>query len=308
MTGPIAKVNPFRFSTKYQDDETDLLYYGYRYYNASTGKWNSRDPIEEMGGRNLYCFLCNSPVNDADLLGRVTVTQIAAIGDELGVNLPIITEAKNAGFKNLNEVTLINGDFTGLINAIQKKLKVTIDGDFGPATVAAYEASPGKVKLRDEKTAKQVLDWIIGLWPAEEKRRCPYKYGEVLALIHFESMDYSTAKGSRPTYFNAIGGPAGTKNLRTTAVGLGQFTIDTAPEAGLSFGDRYDAEKSITGFFKLLYSVAGTRGEFDQALGRWDAWNKRNAEIKSMGKKINELIDKKGDASNEELGQILQIK
>ena len=38
-TGPMAKANPFRFSTKYQDDETDLLYYGYRYYSASTGRW-----------------------------------------------------------------------------------------------------------------------------------------------------------------------------------------------------------------------------------------------------------------------------
>jgi hypothetical protein len=28
-TGPMAKLNPFRFSTKYQDDETDFLYYGY---------------------------------------------------------------------------------------------------------------------------------------------------------------------------------------------------------------------------------------------------------------------------------------
>jgi uncharacterized protein RhaS with RHS repeats len=36
-TGPMAKLNPFRFSTKYQDDETDFLYYGYRYYNPSTG-------------------------------------------------------------------------------------------------------------------------------------------------------------------------------------------------------------------------------------------------------------------------------
>jgi RHS repeat-associated protein len=34
-----TKANPFRFSSKYQDDETDLLYYGYRYYNASTGRW-----------------------------------------------------------------------------------------------------------------------------------------------------------------------------------------------------------------------------------------------------------------------------
>jgi RHS repeat-associated protein len=48
-TGPMAKVNPFRFSTKYQDDETGLLYYGYRFYNPSTGRWLSRDPIDELG-------------------------------------------------------------------------------------------------------------------------------------------------------------------------------------------------------------------------------------------------------------------
>jgi len=46
-TGPIAKANPLRFSTKYQDDETDLLYYGYRYYIASMGRWLSKDPLSE---------------------------------------------------------------------------------------------------------------------------------------------------------------------------------------------------------------------------------------------------------------------
>ena len=29
--------NPFRFSTKYTDDETGLVYYGYRYYSAELG-------------------------------------------------------------------------------------------------------------------------------------------------------------------------------------------------------------------------------------------------------------------------------
>jgi RHS repeat-associated protein len=48
MTGPMAKLNPIRFSTKYDDDESDLLYYGYRYYNPSTGKWLSRDPLFEI--------------------------------------------------------------------------------------------------------------------------------------------------------------------------------------------------------------------------------------------------------------------
>ena len=49
-TGLMSRANPFRFSSKYQDDETDLLYYGYRYYSPSMGRWISRDPIEEAGG------------------------------------------------------------------------------------------------------------------------------------------------------------------------------------------------------------------------------------------------------------------
>jgi RHS repeat-associated protein len=48
-TGQMAKANPLRFSTKYQDDETDQLYYGYRYYHASTGRWVGRDPVEDFG-------------------------------------------------------------------------------------------------------------------------------------------------------------------------------------------------------------------------------------------------------------------
>ena len=46
----MAKANPFRFSTKYQDDEPDL-YYGYRYYNPSTGRWINRDPLDERGAK-----------------------------------------------------------------------------------------------------------------------------------------------------------------------------------------------------------------------------------------------------------------
>jgi len=69
QTGPMAKANPFRFSTKYQDDESDLLYYGYRYYKASTGTWPNRDPLEEMGGMNLFAFVMNDPITKVDLLG-----------------------------------------------------------------------------------------------------------------------------------------------------------------------------------------------------------------------------------------------
>ncbi|MEI7733195.1 MAG: RHS repeat-associated core domain-containing protein [Verrucomicrobiota bacterium] len=61
-TGPMAFPNAFRFSTKYMDDETGLLYYGHRYYGTSTGRWVNRDPIDTSGGVNIYAFVLNAPV------------------------------------------------------------------------------------------------------------------------------------------------------------------------------------------------------------------------------------------------------
>ena len=46
-------------STKYTDSETGLLYYGYRQYIPELGRWASRDPIQEEGGCNLFCFIEN---------------------------------------------------------------------------------------------------------------------------------------------------------------------------------------------------------------------------------------------------------
>ena len=67
----LASSNSYRFSTKYQDAESGLLYYGYRYYDPVTGRWPSRDPIEERGGVNLYGFVGNEGVNAVDLLGLI---------------------------------------------------------------------------------------------------------------------------------------------------------------------------------------------------------------------------------------------
>lgn len=60
---------PFQFSTKYTDKESGLLYYGYRYYDPVTGRWPSRDPVEEEGGINLYGMVGNELVRNVDVLG-----------------------------------------------------------------------------------------------------------------------------------------------------------------------------------------------------------------------------------------------
>ena len=68
-SGDYSDDNPFRFSTKYTDDETGLVYYGHRYYEPNLGRFINRDPIEEDGGLNLYGFVGNDPVNFYDYLG-----------------------------------------------------------------------------------------------------------------------------------------------------------------------------------------------------------------------------------------------
>jgi hypothetical protein len=87
----MAKMNPFRFSTIYQDDESDLLMYVHRPYKASTGTWLCKDPLGDAaffldqikkektarGRKHLteqanlpsYLFVCNDPESKIDLLG-----------------------------------------------------------------------------------------------------------------------------------------------------------------------------------------------------------------------------------------------
>lgn len=68
MEGNMVENNPFHFSSEYADDELELVYYNYRYYNPKNGRWITRDPIGEKGGNNLYEFISNKLM--IDLLGQ----------------------------------------------------------------------------------------------------------------------------------------------------------------------------------------------------------------------------------------------
>ena len=69
-TGPVAAANPVRWSSRYWDAETDLVYYGWRYYSPAQGRWLGRDPIEEADAVNLHAYVRNNPVAMFDRLGQ----------------------------------------------------------------------------------------------------------------------------------------------------------------------------------------------------------------------------------------------
>ena len=70
-TGPKARANPLRFSTKCQDDESDLVYYGHRYLNAATGRW-----LTEGSAHSLVRFRFTLCGEGASLGRRVLRTSL----------------------------------------------------------------------------------------------------------------------------------------------------------------------------------------------------------------------------------------
>jgi RHS repeat-associated protein len=78
---------PFGFSTKFKDEDIGLIYYGYRYYSPTTGKWVNRDPLYEKAPVDhangfifarhhnhnrsslLYAHNANDSINHYDILG-----------------------------------------------------------------------------------------------------------------------------------------------------------------------------------------------------------------------------------------------
>ena len=72
------------------DGQSGLQLLGARYYDASIGRFISRDPIGYAGGLNLYGYSGNDPVNGIDPTGHA-VLLVAGIG--LVALLTIITHA-----------------------------------------------------------------------------------------------------------------------------------------------------------------------------------------------------------------------
>ncbi len=61
---------PLRFQGQYEDQETGLFYNRYRYYDASTARYVTQDPIGLLGGLNGYIYV-QSPTKWIDPLGLV---------------------------------------------------------------------------------------------------------------------------------------------------------------------------------------------------------------------------------------------
>ena len=65
--------NPFRYTAREFDSETNLYFYRARYYDPASGRFLSEDPMQFNAGENFYRYVGNNPGNSVDPFGLNTL-------------------------------------------------------------------------------------------------------------------------------------------------------------------------------------------------------------------------------------------
>jgi len=172
--GAYTALNPFRFSTKYWDDESGLGYWGYRYYTPRLGRWMSRDPIGEDGGANLYSFLKNGVPNRYDAKGLEDSTIYFKCEPCKSFN------CKNDCWKYCadHQAALKSRSAGGLSFCVCGCKCACVDFDkydrFSTNTVAhakfACTLAHEEYHIKDRLTFCSALTFIVSYWPGDAQR------------------------------------------------------------------------------------------------------------------------------------------
>lgn len=107
-SGNIDGINPFLYSSEYDDDELALIYYNYRYLNPLDGRWLSRDMAGEENLRNLYEFLPTG----IDIYGLWFVD---------GLNVGIVEKMAGSTIYLNGNGGIIPGDIKNIVGATYQK-------------------------------------------------------------------------------------------------------------------------------------------------------------------------------------------
>jgi RHS repeat-associated protein len=240
--------NPFLFSTKYTDTETGLYYYGYRYYQPSTGRWLNRDPIGEEGGIPLYGVIGNDLIDGGDYLGLEVLTHATQIaetaaqifeeglkpGIEVGGRWPNIWMSGEGAFVPPNGVNLLYDMNVSSVkevpcNVVEQALKA---GE-------AVKSGPG----RGNAIWKVINDWIQsqpdGAWmvPVDKAGRLAevgkgegyhyaFRSGNAWRLFKPEFLKVTGARSVKIPKYTKVGG----KVLVALGIAMDIYEISTAED------------------------------------------------------------------------------
>lgn len=151
--------NAYKFTGKELDAETDLYYYGARYYAAGLGRFVSIDPWEgdftNPQTLNKYAYVVNNPLKYVDPSGEVfeTAWDLANVGYDLGRGLFNVGELIGDGINYATGVLTGNEDLQQMArSSAQENL-----GDLGEVAIdVAADAAATMIPFVPAGTTKAV--------------------------------------------------------------------------------------------------------------------------------------------------------
>ena len=120
--------NPFRYTGREFDPETNMYFYRARYFDAGIGRFTSEDPVGFVGGANFYAYVKNNVPNTFDPLGlaqcfyRISTHTLSCVSNK----------------DHTNQVTLgPSGVFSG-VGPCRNKPSCAKNKDLGPIEPCEY--------------------------------------------------------------------------------------------------------------------------------------------------------------------------
>jgi hypothetical protein len=111
----------------------------YRYRVANNGVWISEDPLDEDGGVNLYAFVENNPLDNADIYGM----SVWDFGIDVGETYKYWERVAVGGFQNIRGGAYFTGGAqlgiaTGMFGLLEALQLGAIDTEFEDAANNIY--------------------------------------------------------------------------------------------------------------------------------------------------------------------------
>ncbi len=135
-----SSVSPHGFAGGLTDPDHALLRFGVRDYQASIGRWTGKDPLLLQGGRHLYTYVSNDPVNRRDPSGLDDNTAASCTTASASAS-PVTLE-------NILQGVAVDGEYVDLLRAVASR-DLEMKGTKDPTTPDALERSRSRENEAD---------------------------------------------------------------------------------------------------------------------------------------------------------------